>query len=321
MPAPYNLRNADHKARKEQEFKTAPAAPNGTRGKHTANTYKAPSHQPALPNFQTLGMLGQVPLTVHPTARNKWAGYREKPSQFDIADNTTTIKVEPSSQDVPFEKDDRVVSVWKEGSQLVDAQGRPVELATEEDEGVISLGISQIDLQDRTDITMPDAESTPKGRFDGVEIQDTYFESDDEEYPDEDFQTAADGLAKTEVACSRHCDEDMATRLHAIAPRTEIAYRNCILDGIERIFLLEQAKAEKYAGYVVRPLVVIATDHARYLMRDRDNDIEHRGLDVYYVDSQTEWAKWAVKAAKAGLFHLPRGQCGSLRDQVLDRDP
>ncbi|KAF2811296.1 uncharacterized protein BDZ99DRAFT_462518 [Mytilinidion resinicola] len=301
-------------------LKTAPTSTNPPKGKPLAKTYKAPAHQPALPNFQTLGMLGQMPMTVHPAAREKWTGYREDPNQSEIADHTTTVKFEPSS-DSPVEKNGRFVSLWKEGSHLIDAQGRSVELATEDDEEDVSLPMSRIDLQDKTDITIPDAESTPKGKFDGMAIQDTYFDSDDSEYPDEEFQTATEGTSKPEAGCQLHCNNEILTRLRAAAPRTEFAYRNCALDEIERIFLLEQTKAERYAGYVVPPLVVIATDRAKFIIQCRNDDIERRGLDEYYVDAQIDWAKWTVKAVKAGLFHLPRGQCGSLRNQVQARDP
>ncbi|KAF2802650.1 uncharacterized protein BDZ99DRAFT_527372 [Mytilinidion resinicola] len=299
MP-PYNLRRSPEKSRKlkEADEKTTEASTQKSARfvrKASISSISTVSDQPPkAPNFQTLEMLGQMQPSREPRARD-FTGFREVVRSQDVDDTAQGVENTTAT-----DEDDSYATV-------LEAQGPS---AGNEKRRATNPNISFMDI-DRTDFSMVDADaSTPRRKIDSPAIEATAANDDEE-----DQSISLGQLTLSDTECGLHCSDEEAARLHAEAPDAALVQRHSILEDLERLYEKQLIKAANDVGY--KPsLNQTATDQLRYLESMKYQDLELRGLDPNFVEDQLKWAKWAAKAADAGLFHRPDERCGSLREQV-----
>ncbi|KAF2802611.1 uncharacterized protein BDZ99DRAFT_550939 [Mytilinidion resinicola] len=112
--------------------------------------------------------------------------------------------------------------------------------------------------------------------------------------------------------CPHHCTPAIAAALFRQSPPKSGLHTE-VLSSLDRVVALEAQKPTQ------RSLVDIATDMVIALEDDRTVEIERQGMDPEAVDGRIAWARWAVRAAHAGLFHEWTEECGGVVRQVEGR--
>ncbi|KAF2490240.1 hypothetical protein BU16DRAFT_566270 [Lophium mytilinum] len=118
-----------------------------------------------------------------------------------------------------------------------------------------------------------------------------------------------------DTQCENHCREEEVARLRSTVPNSNLAHRNRMLEGLERFYDIETAKAIKN-DQNIPSIDQISTYLAGYLEEVQTLDIEYRGFDPNFVRANVEWAKWIANSAASGLFHRPDERYGSFQKQV-----
>ncbi|KAF2490221.1 hypothetical protein BU16DRAFT_566251 [Lophium mytilinum] len=86
-----------------------------------------------------------------------------------------------------------------------------------------------------------------------------------------------------------------------------------IFSRLQKIVDLEQEEAEEW-GEAIRAMARVSARLVSYLEDRGRKDLRRGGY--LEVDQRIEWAKWAAKAAKAGVFHEATRNCKSIEKQV-----
>lgn len=118
--------------------------------------------------------------------------------------------------------------------------------------------------------------------------------------------------------CPNHCTRDVGAALFHNSPPTfgNVAFNNGVFARLDRLVELGQKEVHRLQK---RSLVQLTEEMAITMEDTMKLLVRSTGEDEGLVKSRIAWAKWAVEAAKAGLFHEKTLKCGSIANQVQVR--